>query len=76
MEFETAYRLQTLDRARCEAWRLGLAAALERKFDTQRLNPLTSQPYVIVREKNIVSVWGAAIDGSEEPVTVPLVGIC
>ena len=72
---ESAHRLQALDRALCEAWRLGLAAALQHDFEPQRLNPLTGEPYVIVREKNSVSVWGAAIYGGEDPVTVPLVGI-
>ncbi len=69
----TAMRRQAADRARCEAWRLALAAAAGLAADPPPVNPLTGTPFALVVSPTHASV--RAIDGrdSGESASVPVV---
>ena len=41
-----------------------------RQTDGKQINSLTGEPFVLVRDEKSISVWGAAIDGSDAPVTI------
>ncbi len=68
-----AMRRQAADQARCEAWRLALAAATGDVADPPPINPLTGTPFVLVVSPTQVRV--AAIDGRDpgESVSIPVV---
>jgi hypothetical protein len=48
-EIAHGMRMQVLDRARCEAWRLALAVATDNPLPQDVTNPLTGQPFRVVR---------------------------
>jgi hypothetical protein len=70
-DFEASHRLLAEDLCRCEAWRLALAAALQRPLAEAPVNVLTGQPFSLertAREVRLLAGWLKA----PEPVTVPL----
>ena len=69
-ELKQAQRELALDRALCEAWQLGFSMVLDPVHDTQRLNSMTGEPFVVVLDDGAISIWGAGEDG-DRPVMIP-----
>lgn len=70
---QTGQRLQAADRARCEAWALALAAALEQPARDYKQNPLTGSAYRLQRRDGWVRVFGVHAP-EDEPIGVRLPG--
>ncbi|MBP89126.1 MAG: hypothetical protein CMJ64_20820 [Planctomycetaceae bacterium] len=73
VQIERTQRLQSVDRARCEAWRLALLLALGSEPAVgSNLNPLTGAPFVV--EVTAEQVVVDAIDnyGDEQSAFVPV----
>lgn len=67
------HRELALDRARCEAWVMGLRAAAGKSVERNAVNPVTGRPYELVREQDAMLVKNLAGPRDEEPaVTVPV----
>lgn len=69
-DFEAGFRLQALDRARLEAWRLALHAATSSTLPEPGVNPLTGQPFEIAIENSFVVV-GAIDPETGEQLVIP-----
>jgi len=58
VDIEKGHVIQARDRANCEAWSLGLAAALGKERPPYRINPLTGSEYEVRKEDGQVTVSG------------------
>jgi len=56
-----------IDRARCEAWVMGLRAAAAEPVDVDAVNPVTGHPYNLVRELDRIMVKKLGGSRAEEP---------
>jgi hypothetical protein len=65
-----AMRLQAVDRARCEAWSLALAAATGQPLSRVPDNPITGEPLVLVTSPERVAV--PKIDGRADGESVTI----
>jgi hypothetical protein len=70
LELESGHRLQALDRARCEAWRLALSIAAGEAPDSVPVNPLTGHRYVIERDEERVIVDCIDPEGGEPAAVI------
>ena len=64
--------LFALDRARIEAWQIGLARALSEPAPAFRNSPLSGQPYTVIDRDETIAVWGvgATPRNWERPVVI------
>ena len=62
VDIEKGHALQARDRAGCEAWALGLAAASGREPPPYQVSPLWGKKYDVVIGDGLVTVWGAYPD--------------
>jgi hypothetical protein len=53
---ENGHRLQAKDRALCEAWATALSLGAGRKPPPYSVNPLTGQPYKILRQNGRIEL--------------------
>lgn len=70
-DFEASQRLLAEDLSRCEAWRLALAAALDRPLAVPPVNVLSGKPFPLertTREVRLLAGWPKA----PETITAPL----
>ncbi len=64
---------QALDRARCEAWALGLGAALGQKIDPTARNPVTGKLYDLARQEDAIVIGNLDGQDIKEPaLTIPI----
>lgn len=59
------------DRAICEAWSLGIAAALDSPLPDYQVNPITGRPYQIESSEVAVQVLGLGPDQWPTPLVIP-----
>ena len=71
-DLEDGHRLQSEDRAACEAWVIALAAALGEPAPGFTTHPVTGEPYQVARDTSRIVVWGVAEGAAEPAIIVPL----
>ncbi|MDP6557360.1 MAG: hypothetical protein QGG71_22030, partial [Pirellulaceae bacterium] len=64
-------RLQALDRARCEAWSIALAASVGAPRPAYNINPLTGRRYIIDPRPDKVIVDGIDPNRGASPIIIP-----
>ncbi len=64
-------REQAMDRARCEAWVVALRAATGTPLATMWTNPVTGQPYELIRADEKIVVRGIDSGAVDSPISVP-----
>jgi hypothetical protein len=69
---QDAHRQQAEDKARMEAWALGLATATGRDIGAIKISPVTGQPYRVKKAATHITVSGLFPGERDEPVVVPL----
>lgn len=60
------------DRARVEAWRIAVAAALGESAPKFEISPLSGEPYKVIDRDDTIAVWGVgAVDATyERPIVI------
>lgn len=69
---QEGHRWQALDRARCEAWSIALAASLGEPRPPYQINPLTGSRYVVELRATEVIVDGIDPEQAATPLVIPL----
>jgi hypothetical protein len=70
-DVQEGHRLQALDRARCEAWSVALAASGGTPSPPYDVNPLTGTRYIIDLRSDRVIVDGIDPDNGASSITIP-----
>jgi hypothetical protein len=72
-DLESGHQTQALDRARCEAWSLALAAATGRTVADPWINPVMGEPYRLAITDDAVVIEQLEGDDGDESVRVSIV---